>query len=83
MTRILPRLIGIRKSRLKDMNKTKTTFEIDEKAFGTEVMQADWMLKCIESEAKGQASSDQHLKPFIGFDRAKAIIYPNTKEHPK
>lgn len=62
---------------------SKTTFELDGKAFGTEVLQADWMLKHIEAEAKSQAESDQHVKPFVGFDRAKAIIYPNTKEHPK
>lgn len=58
-------------------------YKHDYKTFRTEVLQADWMKEFIEQEAKKQAKSDSHVKPFIGVDRAKAIIYPNTKEHPK
>lgn len=47
-----------------------------------EILQSDWMQKYIEDVAKDQASSDSHVKSFIGIDRAKSIIYPNTKEHP-
>ena len=51
------------------------------KAFKKEVLQSDWMKTFIEEEANKQADADSHVKTFIGFDRAKAIIYPNTKEH--
>lgn len=55
---------------------------LDTNAIKTEILQADWMLTFIESEADKRAGSGEHVKPFIGFDRAKAIIYPDTKEHP-
>lgn len=58
-------------------------FKLDTTAFRKEVLQADWMKSFIEAEAQRQADSDSHIKSFIGFDRAKAIIYPNTKENPK
>lgn len=57
-------------------------FKLDKAAFRTLVLQSPEMLALTTSEAKKQAGSDVHLKPFIGFDRAKTIIYPNTKEHP-
>jgi len=71
---------GTRKSRLKGMSKG---FVLDTDGLRTEVLQADWMKDYIESEARSQADSDSHVVSFIGFDRAKAIIYPNTKEHPE
>lgn len=58
-----------------------SNFKLDTKAVRTEILQAGWMKEFIEGEAKKQVSSDQHIKTFIGFDRAKSILYPNTKEH--
>lgn len=79
MIRIIRRLTGTKKLRLKDMSKTQ--FVIDAAAVRSEILQADWMKSYIESEAIQQADADSHIKTFIGFDRAKSIIYPNTKEH--
>lgn len=59
----------------------KIDFELDTKAFRENVLQADFMLSAMTSEANKRKTSETHIKPFIGFDRAKAIIYPNTKEH--
>ena len=61
----------------------KNTFKLDTTAFRKEVLQADWMKSFIEAEALRMADSDSHVKSFVGFDRAKAIIYPNTKENPR
>lgn len=57
------------------------SFKLDKKAVRTEILQADWMKSFIEQEANKKKDSNSHVKSFIGFDRAKAIIYPNTKEH--
>ncbi len=57
-------------------------FVLDKAAFRRLVMQSSSMLQLTEKYARQKAGSDTHLKPFIGFDRAKTIIYPNTKEHP-
>ncbi len=62
------------------MNKCR--FVLDTAAFRTQVLQSDGMLKLAEQKAKEKAGANTHLKPFIGFDRAKTIIYPNSKEHP-
>lgn len=56
-------------------------FKLDKDGVKTEVLQATWMKDYIEQEAQKQAGSDSHVKSFIGFDRAKAIIYPNTREN--
>lgn len=56
-------------------------FKLDKDGVKTEVLQAAWMKDYIEQEAQKQAGSDSHVKSFIGFDRAKAIIYPNTREN--
>lgn len=56
-------------------------FKLDTKAFKTEVLKADWMKTYITQEAQKQTDSDSHVKSFIGFDRAQAIIYPNTREY--
>lgn len=63
------------------MNNIK--FKLDTTAFRKEVLQADWMKMFVESEANKLADPDSHVKSFIGYDRAKAIIYPNTKENPE
>lgn len=60
---------------------SKVEFKLDPKGVRSEILQADWMKSFIESEANKQADSDSHVKTFVGFDRAKAIIYPNTKEN--
>ena len=57
-------------------------FELDKAAFRKVVMQSPEMLAITEKYARTKSGSDTHLKPFIGFDRAKTIIYPNTKENP-
>lgn len=57
-------------------------FKMDYKAFGEQVMKADWMLNLTIQKAQKIAGKDTHLKSFIGFDRASTIIYPNTKEYP-
>lgn len=62
---------------------SKNVFRLNTSAFRKEVLQADWMKTFMESEATKIADQDSHIKAFIGFDRAKAIIYPNTKENPE
>jgi len=56
-------------------------FKLDSKGLRSEVLQADWMKEYITTEAQSMADSESHVKSFIGFDRAKAIIYPDTKEN--
>lgn len=58
-------------------------FKLDTQGVRTEILQADFMKQYVEQEAQKMADSDSHVKAFIGFDRAKAIIYPNTKENKK
>lgn len=36
----------------------------------------------VKAKAEEMATKDQHILTFIGFDRAKSIIYPNTRKHP-
>ena len=57
-------------------------FELDKAAFGREVLRSHEMLSLTKEYASKQAGADTHLKSFIGYDRAKTIIYPDTKEHP-
>jgi len=61
---------------------SKVTIDLDRAGVRSEILQSDWMLSFIESEAQKQTDADSHINSFIGFDRAKAIIYPNTKENP-
>lgn len=56
--------------------------KLDKTAVRKQILQADWMKAFIEKEAQSRSGSDTHIKTFIGFDRAKSIIYPNTKENP-
>lgn len=53
------------------------------KAGVKEILQSEETLKMCEDFANSKKSSDEHIKSFVGFDRAKAIIYPDTKEHKK
>lgn len=56
-------------------------FKLNTKGVRTEILQADWMASYIGQVAVRQSDPDSHVRQFIGFDRAKAIIYPNTEEH--
>lgn len=55
------------------------TFKLNEKGVRTQILQAGYMQDYIEKVAKSRCGSDEHIKSFIGFDRAKSIIYPNRK----
>lgn len=57
-------------------------FELDKGAFRRQVLQSQGMLTLVTNKAQSMSDSSHHIKPFIGFDRAKAVIYPNTKENP-
>ena len=61
---------------------SKAEFKLDTAAFGRLVMKSPQMLALTEKEAKRIVGQDTHLKPFIGFDRAKTVVYPNTMRHP-
>ena len=56
-------------------------FELDKKGVG-QVLKSKEMLDMLEKEAADRSDGDHHVKSFIGFDRAHAIVYPNTKENP-
>lgn len=45
------------------------------------LLQSEDMKKEVERVANEKSGADTHIKTFIGFDRAKSIIYPNTKEN--
>lgn len=62
---------------------SKYSFKIDIKGVRQNILQADWMKTYISELANSQAGADSHVKSFMGYDRAKAIIYPNTKGNPK
>lgn len=62
---------------------SKVRFELDTAGVRKSILQAGYMYDYVKKTADSKCGSDQHIRPFIGFDRAKAIIYPNTKEHPK
>lgn len=59
----------------------KIKFELDKVGVRKCILQSQEMLACVTTEANKLCGKDQHTKPFVGFDRAKAIIYPDTKEH--
>lgn len=44
------------------------------------LLQSPEMLKLTEEYARGRAGADGEVKPFIGFDRAKTIVYTSNKE---
>ncbi len=62
------------------MNDVK--FKLDQAAFRSEVLQSSEMLNLTKEYAAKQGGKDTHMKPFIGYDRAKTIVYPNTKRNP-
>lgn len=59
---------------------SKFEFKLNTKNVRTEILQADWMKTYIEQEARKQANADDEVKTFVGFDRAKAIIYSKENE---
>ena len=61
---------------------SEVRFELDKAGFRKAVLQSQEMLSLVTSKAQARSDSKHHIKPFIGSDRAKAIIYPNTKENP-
>ena len=61
---------------------SKVEIKLDKAGVRKCILQSPAMLSYVTGVANSKCGSDQHVKPFIGFDRAKAIIYPNTKEHP-
>lgn len=60
---------------------SKVKFELDKAGVKKCILQSSEMLAHVTQQANNRCGSGQHVKPFVGFDRAKAIIYPNTKEH--
>lgn len=44
------------------------------------LLQSSEMLELTESYAKQMGASDENMRPFIGFDRAKTIIYSTNRE---
>ena len=44
------------------------------------LLQSADMLRLTEKYARGRAGGDGEIKPFIGFDRAKTIVYTSNKE---
>ena len=57
--------------------------ELDSAGIRKNILQSEDMLKYVEQVAESRADADTHIKSFIGFDRAQAIIYSNTKEYPE
>lgn len=62
------------------MNKVEV--KLDRKAIGNLLKSAE-VKDMVAKVAEGKSSNDQHVKTFVGFDRAKSIIYPNTRKNPK
>lgn len=55
--------------------------KLDKTAVRKLILQSENVKAECEKVARSNSGSDTHIKSFIGFDRAHAIIYPNTKEH--
>jgi len=47
------------------------------------LLQSSEMLALTESYASQMGASGDDMKPFIGFDRAKTIIYSSDREDTK
>lgn len=58
---------------------SKSTFKLN-KAGVRAMLQSDMMKPVIDEAAQKVASSDSHVKSFVGFDRYKAIVYPNREK---
>lgn len=41
----------------------------------TKLLQSSEMLSLTEKYARNRAGAEGNIKPFVGFDRAKTIIY--------
>jgi len=61
---------------------SKVEIVLDTKEIG-KLLRSKEMLEEMTTIAKKKATANTHIKSFVGFDRAKAIIYPNTKENPR
>ena len=61
-------------SRYVDFNGNGFKFTLDTQNVRTEILQSDWMLKYVTEKASQENKSGKEIVPFIGFDRAKAII---------
>lgn len=50
-----------------------------------EMLQSDDIMSEVEKYAQKECASHphHHVRSFVGFDRAKAILYLNTKRYPK
>lgn len=44
------------------------------------LLQSEEMKQMTERYARGRAGADGEMKSFIGYDRAKTIIYTSNKE---
>ena len=51
------------------------------KAGITAFLQSSEMLAVTERYARERAGADGDIKPFVGFDRAKTIVYSTGKEN--
>lgn len=60
----------------------KVEVKLNRKGVG-QLLKSDAVKQMVEGYAHSQGGADTHIKSFVGFDRAKAIIYPNTKDNPK
>lgn len=59
----------------------KVEVVLNKKGVGVLMKSQEMQTEC-ERVAKAQASSNEHIKSFVGWDRAVSMIYPNTKKHP-
>lgn len=59
----------------------RVKIELNSKGVG-ELLKSQEMREECERVAQSQASSNQHIKSFVGWQRAVAMIYPDTKKHP-
>lgn len=46
----------------------------------TALLQSSEMLALTEQYAQGRAGAEGEIKPFIGYDRAKTIVYSIGRE---
>lgn len=56
-------------------------FELDKKAVGR-LLKSQEVLDLVKGEAEKHSDSESHIKSFIGFDRAHAMVYPDTERNP-
>ena len=56
--------------------------KLNTKAIGN-LLKSEEAKQLVTNIANGKAGGDSHVKSFIGYNRAIAIVYPNTKRHPQ